>query len=136
MKTIWHVYELYNTLGTIEYVGETVNPTDRMYSHKSKKGNFYGRADIEMNIVKQFDNVNEAWEYQCILQKQYGLKTDREKTSEARKGKARSIETKLKISECLKGRTSPNKGNQYSIETKLKISEARKLYWANKKQMK
>jgi predicted RNA-binding Zn-ribbon protein involved in translation (DUF1610 family) len=31
-----------------------------------------------MNIVTNFDNRKEAYNYQCDLQKEYGLKTDKE----------------------------------------------------------
>ena len=43
-----------------------------------------------------------------------------------REGKHRSEETKKKLSEALKGRTSPNKGKHSSEETKRAISEAKK----------
>ncbi len=78
----WYVYELVNLMGTVEYVGETINPKRRFYEHTKTKpspqtGKFYGRNDIFMNIVKEFDNKKEAWSYQCILQSQYGFKSER-----------------------------------------------------------
>jgi predicted GIY-YIG superfamily endonuclease len=82
----YYVYELVNLLGTIEYVGETATPKRRFYSHTKlppKKGvgagRFYNRSDIFMNIVKEFDNKKEAFDYQIELQKEYGLVTDIEK---------------------------------------------------------
>jgi predicted GIY-YIG superfamily endonuclease len=78
MKT-HYVYELFNLVGTIEYVGETSNPTERLYNHtKKKSGKFYNRVDIQMNIVKEFDNRKDAYYYQIELQKQYNLVTDSE----------------------------------------------------------
>ena len=80
----WYVYEIVNLMGTVEYVGETINPKERLANHKSKhKGNgtgkFYGRNDIFMNIVKEFDSKSDAFNYQCELQKEYGFVSDRNK---------------------------------------------------------
>ena len=82
----WYVYEIINLMGTVEYVGETTMPKRRFYSHTKiapKKGlgagKFYNRSDIFMNIVCEFDNRKDAFEYQCDLQYQYGLETDKVK---------------------------------------------------------
>ena len=133
---IWYVYELYNLAGTIEWVGETINPKSRLYSHTKRKhhptngnGKFYGRTDITMNIVAQFDNRPDAWKYQCQLQKEHGLQTDGEAYSKCQIGKIVSAETKIKMSVSQNGKTK-------SAETKKKISEARKVYWAKQKENK
>jgi len=76
---IWYVYELINLMGTIEYVGESKNPQSRIKNHLSKNGKFHKRSDIIMNIICQFDNRKDAFNYQCELQKQYGFETDFEK---------------------------------------------------------
>jgi len=123
------VYELINLLGTIEYVGETQNPSERFNSHtKVKPGKamrkFYGRQDIIMNIVAEFDNKKDAYDYQCKLQSHYGLITDSELLSQAMKGKSRkpfSIEHKQKIADA-------NRKRKYSADTIKKMSDARKLY--------
>ena len=147
MKKIWHVYELYNLVGTIEWVGETINPKYRFIQHTKKKaGKFYGRTDISMHIVKLFDNGKEAWDYQCELQKEYGFITDKEKrqlTNNGFYGKQHSTETKLKLSEVAKGRIMSNetkskisqstKGKPKSSEHNKKNSEAMKLSWAKRK---
>ena len=80
----WYVYEIVNLMGTVEYVGETTQPTQRFANHKRKlrspgSGRFGNRSDVFMNIVKEFDNKVHAFEYQCKLQKEYGLKTDKER---------------------------------------------------------
>jgi predicted GIY-YIG superfamily endonuclease len=75
----WYVYELVNLMGTVEYVGETIEPNKRLYNHKCNSGKFSNRNDIFMNIVKEFDNRKEAWYYQCELQNEYGLISDRDK---------------------------------------------------------
>ena len=111
-----YVYELYNQVGTIEYVGESVNPKNRWYQHicksKDKKnGKFFGRDDIKMRIVKEFDNKKDAYDYQCKLQKEYGLFTDSEKM------------------------TMPNIGNKHSNETLIKKSIAMKESW-NRRRLK
>lgn len=76
-----YVYEIVNLMGTVEYVGETYRPKYRFKQHTKTKpsngsGSFYNRADVFMNIVKEFDTKKEAFDYQCRLQKYYGLKTD------------------------------------------------------------
>jgi predicted GIY-YIG superfamily endonuclease len=126
----WYVYELINTMGSVEYVGETTNPEERFYSHTKRQsvlkkdgkpnghGKFYKRTDIFMNVVEEFNNKTDAWFFQCKLQKEWGLKSDAETNSEARKGNQFS------------------KGNTFdhSNETKLKMSQIRKDWWNNKKQ--
>jgi len=90
MKKTHYVYELYNLEGTIEYVGETINPKKRFVKHIKTKpinkfgrnnygsGKFYGRQDIFMHIAKEFDTKEKAFNFQCMLQAVYGLETDRE----------------------------------------------------------
>jgi predicted GIY-YIG superfamily endonuclease len=73
------VYEIINTLGTIEYVGETANPENRMVHHIGLNGKFYGRNDIAMSIVAEFDNRKDAYAYQCKLQNEYGWESDLDK---------------------------------------------------------
>ena len=46
------------------------------------------------------------------------------------KGKKWSEENKLKLSEALKGRTSPNIGRKASEETKAKMTASQKEYWS------
>jgi predicted GIY-YIG superfamily endonuclease len=80
----WYVYELVNLMGTVEYVGETINPKNRLKVHKCNSkhygaGAFNKRADIFMNIVREFDSKKEAFDYQCDLQTHYGLLTDLDK---------------------------------------------------------
>jgi hypothetical protein len=110
-----YVYELYNLLGTVEYVGETINPKERFRYHTKLKpkigsgwGKFYGRLDIQMNVVKDFNNKKDAYEYQCQLQKYYGLITDSELVSKGKKGKH-----------------GVNKGKTFSIEHRLKMSQSK-----------
>jgi predicted GIY-YIG superfamily endonuclease len=71
-----YVYKLINSKDKIEYIGETMHPNARFRVHKSKK--FRGRNDIKMVIVAEFDNRKDAYNYQCDLQKQYGLISDKE----------------------------------------------------------
>jgi predicted GIY-YIG superfamily endonuclease len=75
----FYVYKLINTLGTVEYIGETTNIKSRLKNHLSKSGKFYTRTDITLHIVSEFDNRKDAFNYQCELQKQYGFETDFEK---------------------------------------------------------
>jgi predicted GIY-YIG superfamily endonuclease len=76
---MYQVYELLNLHGTVEYVGVTKNPKRRMYQHTKTKphgktgGRFYGRQDLIMNIVKQFDNIKEANLFEGELKLFWGL---------------------------------------------------------------
>jgi hypothetical protein len=116
-------------MGSVEYVGESKNPQQRFNSHTKVKpgkamGSFYGRQDLLLNIVKSFNTRKEAYAYQCELQSQYGLTTDREKSSQSMVGKKRkpfSLEHRQKISEA-------NRKRKYSDETLKKMSDARKLW--------
>lgn len=75
------VYLLRNTnTGEIEYVGCTQNPKQRMYNHTKVNpkygggvGMFYKRTDLEMVIVKEFDDKIEALDYEGKLKLQYGF---------------------------------------------------------------
>jgi len=145
----YYVYELYNLMGTVEYVGESTNPKRRLYEHKNQKtrgsGKFIGRTDIHMHIVKEFDIRKEAWDYQCKLQSEYGFDTDGEKISNSLKGHIVSEETKNKlryekseehklkisksVSKILKGNQYA-KGKMHSDETKQKMKDA----WVIRKQ--
>jgi len=113
MKT-HYVYELFNLVGTIEYVGETIDTKQRFRAHKCKNGKFHNRTDISMNIVKEFNSKKDAYIYQCQLQKDYGLETDSERWSKSMKG----------VNTWMKGRPSNNKGKVFSVETKQKMSQS------------
>ena len=78
MKIKYYVYELINSLGTIEYVGCTYRPKNRFNEHTKNKpspgsGKFYGREDLIMYIVKDFDNVKDARLYEGELKLSYGM---------------------------------------------------------------
>lgn len=73
----YYVYEIVNLMGTIEYVGKSCNLKARMANHKCINGRFTGRSDIFMNVVADFDNVSDAFDYECSLQTEYGFKSDR-----------------------------------------------------------
>lgn len=76
-----YVYKL-ESADKIEHIGHTKNPKFRYYQHIKAKpngsscGKFYNRFDLQLNIVKEFDDRKEAYAYQCELQKQYGFATD------------------------------------------------------------
>ena len=82
-----YVYKIINNKGEVEHVGNSNNPANRLIDHKKKgngssRGRFYQREDIELITVAEFDSIKEAFNYQCILQKRYGLPTDREMISQ------------------------------------------------------
>ncbi len=85
MKKVY-VYTLVNNNGQVEYVGQTINPNNRLYYHKLISGKFYSREDIKMIIIKECNNRKDALNYEEELQKQYGFETDRSKRIAAIKG--------------------------------------------------
>jgi len=131
----YSVYELINLMGSVEYVGETTRPEARFAEHIkyksdkcSGKGKFYGRTDITMNIAGEFDNRKDAYNFQCQLQSEYGIKTDAEQNT-----RTHSEESKKKIGLTSKGRWT---GKTHNEQSRKKMSEARKAYWDLKKQNK
>ena len=76
----WFIYEIINLMGTVEYVGESSQPELRFRRHKWKRGKFYNRHDIFVNILDiEFNSKKEAFNYQCKLQNEYGLLSDLDK---------------------------------------------------------
>jgi hypothetical protein len=70
-------------MGTVEHVGETFRSLEsRMYDHKKKPhernrdGKFYGRQDVFIHLVAEFDNRPDALKLEDLLKQQYGLKRD------------------------------------------------------------
>ena len=142
----YYVYEIVNTMATIEYVGMTKNIKKRINDHFRRKpdaygnGKFFKRADCILYRVGEFETKRQALDYERELTKYWGLKHQGEKLSEALKGenhpffgKARSEDFKRKQSESMKGRTSPMKGKTHSKESKRKQSESMKVQWAKRK---
>ncbi len=77
----WYVYELINLMGSVEYVGRSTRPNGRLRNHTKHKpvenytgqGMFYGRQDLIMNIVAEFDELKEANKFECELKTSYGM---------------------------------------------------------------
>lgn len=74
----WYVYTIVNQTGKVEYVGCTYSPKKRMYAHKGKPkcsgwGKFYGRVDVEMEIVEEFKTRREGFDYEAELKTHYGF---------------------------------------------------------------
>jgi predicted GIY-YIG superfamily endonuclease len=76
-----YLYELINNCGTIEYVGTTSRPKGRMWQHTkdpnkrgSSRGLFYGRNDLTMHIVDQFETRKQALFAETELKTTYGFK--------------------------------------------------------------
>jgi hypothetical protein len=77
----YYVYELINLYGTVEDVGESYRPNVRYREHIYTKprekyhgvGKYYGRQDLVMNIVAEFDTRKEARKLETELKLSYGL---------------------------------------------------------------
>jgi len=62
---MWYVYELRNESGKIEYVGVSIQPKKRFRFHTTARprndngcGYFFGRTDLKLNIVGEY-NIKE-----------------------------------------------------------------------------
>jgi len=90
----YYVYELVNQQGYVEDVGETYTPDIRMKQHTKLKptssgiGKWYGRDDLIMNIVKEFDNRTDALKLEGQLKLVHGI----EWTERIRSSKGGSIQ--------------------------------------------
>ena len=76
-----HLYELRNAIDEVEYVGVTSRPKGRMWQHTkdpnkrgSSRGLFYGRNDITMHIIDQFETRKQALFAEAELKISYGFK--------------------------------------------------------------
>jgi predicted GIY-YIG superfamily endonuclease/ribosomal protein L37AE/L43A len=78
----WFLYELINHYGTIEWVGVTYRPDYRWRQHtqvrpnptkKAGYGTFYGRLDLTLHIVHEYENRKEALREETRLKREYGL---------------------------------------------------------------
>ena len=81
---MYYVYELVNLLGTVEYVGQTIDPKRRFHEHTKSKpktnnrhGKFYKRQDISMHIVATYSTETDVRNAEYDLQVFWGLPTDR-----------------------------------------------------------
>lgn len=86
LKTKWSVYTIVNTQNEIEYIGCTSNPKSRWYNHTywfqgSGIGKFHGRDDVRMEIIREFDNRRDGWDYEAELKLQHGFELTEEKST-------------------------------------------------------
>ena len=74
-----YVYKLINGSGEVLYIGETKSTRWRLYDHtKRKRGRFYGRTDIKLEVISEHLDRYESYKVQCEWQRHFGLKTDLE----------------------------------------------------------
>jgi len=75
---IFYIYELINGMGTVEYVGCTIDPEYRFGQHTKAKpsagqGKFYGRQDLTMHIVEVHEDRKEALLAEGRVKEENGL---------------------------------------------------------------
>jgi ribosomal protein L37AE/L43A/predicted GIY-YIG superfamily endonuclease len=79
---LWYLYELIDQYGTVCWVGVTYRPEYRFNQHtrvrpnpnkKTGYGTFYGRTDLQMNIVNIYTVRKEALADEILLKLEYGL---------------------------------------------------------------
>ena len=128
------IYKITNKLNGKVYIGQSIDIDTRWRQHCNAKDNFaihnaikkYGKENFKFEVLLEcpVDMLN-VWErdmialYDCISPKGYNL-------TEGGEGYQCSEETRLKMSESMKGRISNRKGVPCSEETRLKMSEAKK----------
>jgi len=85
-----YVYALVNSIGQVEYIGETKDPKWRHYDHTKRKTHaFYGRDDLQLIILSEHETRQDSFAAQCWWQEHYGLPTDRQKVEKSlAKGRA------------------------------------------------
>ena len=154
-----YVYQTTNLVNNKKYIGFSSKTPNNSISYLgsgtllSKSINKYGRENFKKEILKEFDNEDEArlFEEQCInnvnaventeyynltkggyggfselaKERQRSPET-RAKISEALRGQPVSEKTKQILSEKLKGTKPWNTGKERSVETKEKLSKALK----------
>ena len=69
MKQIYYIYSLIDSTNTPVYIGCSIKPVDRFYSHVKRKpcatkrngtGYFYGRTDLSLRILFSTTNKSKA----------------------------------------------------------------------------
>ena len=149
MKKKIGIYCIENMVNEHKYIGQSINLKDRLYGHKTKLKhnkhpnrhlqfavNKYGIENFKFYIIEECDipQLDERERYYISLYKtnnpEFGYNIE---PGGSRDLKTMSDETKLKISESLKGRAfteehrakigQANLGRQISEETRQKISD-------------
>ena len=72
MKT-YKVYKLVNKKGDIEYIGQSKNPLFR-FKYNHLRDRFKDRYDLSIHIIKEFNNLTDALDYECEMKTKYGFK--------------------------------------------------------------
>jgi predicted GIY-YIG superfamily endonuclease len=128
MKT-WKVYEIINSMGTVEWVGETCRSLEsRFYEHKKKPqtnntcGRFYGRSDVSIHLVAEFNNRPEA----LVLEKQLKLEYRLELNDFANGKKCRKLT--LETAEEIKSIYANTKITQHALGERYGVSRSAIAY--------
>jgi len=75
----YHVYELFDQVGQIVYVGHSIRPEERFYSHTIAqplypgRGSFYGRKDLDWRIHSTWPDKKSAWKAEGSRKLELGL---------------------------------------------------------------
>ena len=138
------IYKATNKINQKSYIGKTTKPFDvRKKRHISNIKTKTKKHYAFYNALRKYGVDNFEWavidtattEDELNLKEKYWISFYNSKApngynlsdgGEGQSGFKHSEETKKKISENQKGRTSPNKGKKFSEEHKRKLSEAKK----------
>lgn len=128
------IYKITNKINGKVYIGQSIDIDTRWRQHINAKDNFaihraiqkYGPENFNFEVLLECPaEMLNVWErdmialYDCISPKGYNL-------TEGGEGYQCSEETRLKMSESMKGKPSWKKGIPCSEETKRKMSESKK----------
>jgi len=154
-----HVYLVTNSVNGKQYVGQTINPSNKLghgkvllkayklhgkdkFSYEPICSGITNRASL--NAIERFwinvmgtlvpnGSEGSTWTEERRRKHslaQTGAKRNRPLGSKSgMKGKVYPEEGKRKLSEALKGRVSPNWGKKASEETKAKMTASQKAHW-------
>lgn len=134
------IYKATNKINNKSYIGQTINSLkQRKKEHANDIKRFntvfckalrkYGKENFKWKVIEKCNSLNKLNEREKYWIKE--LKTQNPNGYNLTEGGWNALvpsETKIKISNKLKGRPSPNKGNKFSEELKKQIVNNRSWY--------
>ena len=140
------IYQIRNSVNNKVYIGQSVDIYARWdehvcalrggyhaNNHLQRSWNKYNEQSFEFSIIEKCaeNELNDKEIYWIAKNDSYCNGYNQTKGGGGVRGFQHSDETKLKISESLKGENAPWYGKTRSEETKAKIGEASKERWTN-----
>lgn len=146
----YYVYSFTNEINGKVYIGKTDNIDRRFRVHKSANGDCplfhnaikkYGISSFKLDVVDSFDTEEQAFNAEKMLIEK--LKTNNRdfgynltEGGDGMSGHKHTDESKMKMSQALKGKIPANKGKSPNSDTILKMAASHiglPGYWEGKK---